>query len=297
MHTSSRITNILLIVMIAVGIGIMAMLASGARGGPLDPTGSPGSTFGVREAGTPIESVPTTISTSGKYYFVKDLTFPGGAGTAITISANDVWIDLNGFTLRTGGFTGQGIASTSYRLNTQIENGTISGFLNSINLSSGAEAHLSDIRVQGFGPGGTGISVGSNSLLEGCVVTAVNNDALVGVEVGNDSTIRECEILTMDGDGVRLHNGAVLKDSSVLANGRDGASFGVRVMGTETTILGNVMWNFGRDIGVASTAGLIIDNVIQCPDAIVTLAGGGNFYAPTDGAEHSNQPRYAAGFC
>ena len=44
MLVSSRATNILLVVMIAVGIGIVAMLASGVRGGPLDPPAAPAPT-------------------------------------------------------------------------------------------------------------------------------------------------------------------------------------------------------------------------------------------------------------
>ena len=46
MLVSSRTTNVLLVLMLAVGIGIVAMLASGVRGGPADPPGPPGSPTG-----------------------------------------------------------------------------------------------------------------------------------------------------------------------------------------------------------------------------------------------------------
>ena len=45
MLVSSRTTNILLVLVLVVGIGIVAMLASGVRGGPLDPPGPPASTM------------------------------------------------------------------------------------------------------------------------------------------------------------------------------------------------------------------------------------------------------------
>ena len=45
MLISNRATNILLVLILAVSAGIVAMLASGARGGPLDPTGPPASTM------------------------------------------------------------------------------------------------------------------------------------------------------------------------------------------------------------------------------------------------------------
>jgi hypothetical protein len=45
MLVPSRATNILLILVLAVGIGIVAMLATRVRGGPLDPPGTPASTM------------------------------------------------------------------------------------------------------------------------------------------------------------------------------------------------------------------------------------------------------------
>jgi hypothetical protein len=45
MFISGRTTNLLLVIILAVGIGIVAMLASGVRGGPLDPPGPPASTM------------------------------------------------------------------------------------------------------------------------------------------------------------------------------------------------------------------------------------------------------------
>ena len=45
MLVSTRATNVLLILVLAVGIAIAAMLASGVRGGPLDPPGPPGPTM------------------------------------------------------------------------------------------------------------------------------------------------------------------------------------------------------------------------------------------------------------
>ena len=54
MLVSKRATNILLILILAVGIGIVAMLATGARGGPLDPQGPPSSTYKSLEIVPPI---------------------------------------------------------------------------------------------------------------------------------------------------------------------------------------------------------------------------------------------------
>ena len=98
MLVSSRATNILLVLLLAVGIGIVAMLATGARGGPLDPPGPPAATLPQVGPRTPISSLPYTISSPGSYYLTRNLAM-GTDTTGITISVEDVAIGLNGFTL------------------------------------------------------------------------------------------------------------------------------------------------------------------------------------------------------
>ena len=82
MLISHRATNVLLVAILAVGVGIVAMLASGARGGPLDPTGPPSvtGTLPQVEPRMPIPPVgwngtfPITISQSGSYFLTQNLT-------------------------------------------------------------------------------------------------------------------------------------------------------------------------------------------------------------------------------
>jgi hypothetical protein len=72
---SNRANTVLLILVLAVGIGIVAMLASGARGGPLDPTGAPASTMHtLDEVYTAANNVPQSWdrkldSTNGSFGF------------------------------------------------------------------------------------------------------------------------------------------------------------------------------------------------------------------------------------
>src|SRR6478752_6422281 len=70
--------------------------------GVLAPTAAPGplmKSLDQIEPRTPISSLPYTIATSGSYYFTKNLEFTDTGGNAITIYANDVTLDLGGFTL------------------------------------------------------------------------------------------------------------------------------------------------------------------------------------------------------
>jgi len=70
--------------------------------GPLAPLAAPGplmKSLDQIEPRTPISSLPFMISSSGSYYFTKNLQFTATSGSAITINASDVTLDLGGFTL------------------------------------------------------------------------------------------------------------------------------------------------------------------------------------------------------
>jgi hypothetical protein len=79
---------------------------------------------------TAITAVPFTITAPGNYYLPHDLTFTPPAGTAITIEASQVILDLNGRTLKgtAKGFdTTNGIVIDN-RQDIIIQNGDIDGF-------------------------------------------------------------------------------------------------------------------------------------------------------------------------
>ena len=83
--------------------------------------------------GTKITSLPYTISNPGFYYLSGNLTYTGTA-SAISITADNVTLDLMGFSLTGGGKeigTNKGIVTeyndNNYK-NAEIRNGTVSGF-------------------------------------------------------------------------------------------------------------------------------------------------------------------------
>jgi hypothetical protein len=84
----------------------------------------------VDVAATAITKVPFVISAPGNYYLKDDLTFTAPAGTAITIEASQVILDLNGRTLKgtAKGFdTTNGIVIDN-RQDVIIQHGDIDGF-------------------------------------------------------------------------------------------------------------------------------------------------------------------------
>src|SRR5262245_53371403 len=107
----------------------MALVSSFGQGG-LTPPGAPAPTMKTLdqldakiERRTPISSLPFTISAPGSYVVTSNLT---SAGAGITISANDVTVDLNGFNL-TAGPGGNGVRVSGARTNICVRNGSVSG--------------------------------------------------------------------------------------------------------------------------------------------------------------------------
>src|SRR5438876_2996841 len=113
----------------ALALLVVASLAGVVHGGPLDPPGPPASTLPQVEPRIPISIVPFTINSSGSYFMTKNLT--NNSGDGIIVLADDVTIDLNGFTLAgvPGAYSGISEGGTpTPRKHWTIRNGTIRGF-------------------------------------------------------------------------------------------------------------------------------------------------------------------------
>jgi hypothetical protein len=86
------------------------------------------SIFAISGYATDIVELPYRISASGYYKLTRDVDFAGVEGYGITVSASDVVLDLNGFTIKSDLGTAAGIGTTSDARNVTIENGAITGF-------------------------------------------------------------------------------------------------------------------------------------------------------------------------
>jgi nitrous oxidase accessory protein NosD len=128
----------------------------------------------AQERGT--RNVPGTglISEPGKY--VLTAAIPGGFGAAITITASDVSLDLNGQSLTgVGGNRGTGIL-ISNASGVRVTNGSLVNFGFGVVVENSRSVHLEDLQIRGQGlavaspPPETGIMI-----VQSRNVVAVNN--------------------------------------------------------------------------------------------------------------------------
>lgn len=247
-----------------------------AQGGPLTPPGPPGPAMTTLsnianqitvadtkltalkgDARTPISAAPFNITQPGSYYLTGNLSVTSGA--AIDIDADNVTLDLNGFTLSSTHATGNGIAifiDLGHK-NIRISNGHImgnatvtagvftpGGFNGGISSPSSANRgiHISDIHVSNVG--GSGISIASTTLaiVENCMVNVCSG---IGIEAHTitNSVASDCGSTAIDGD---------------IVSGSYGAS-----IGTDSTDHGITGSTVTSSIGLSATGSGISGSVVS----------------------------------
>lgn len=145
-------------------------------------------------------SIPVTISASGSYRLTSDLT--GVAGQhGIVITADDVTLDLNGFTLRGVPGSNSGIITPGTQSRVRISNGVLQDW------------------------DGSGIQLGNS---DHCVVTGVtiarSGDA--GIDVGEDASVIGCEVQDSSGHGIDSGDRAIIRDCHASGNLSNGINTG-----------------------------------------------------------------------
>ena len=225
------------------------------------------------EVRTQISACGTTISTPGSYYVTQNLST---TGTCITVTSNDVTIDLMGLSL-----TGGGAASTygvyiNSVANVEIRNGTIRGFSRGIyslyTSGSGMGIRVISVRAMANAVGidlgsfnnlvkdciaadsttGNGISVGYSSVVIGS--TAYNNK-LMGISAGSGSTVTGNTAYSNQEIGIEASAGSTVADNSASSNLWSGIYAGIG-----STVSGNSTYSNQRHGIEASTGTTVTRN-------------------------------------
>jgi len=180
---------------------LIAALTTLFAQGPLTPPGAPAPTMKTLdqiEARTPISSA-TSITQPGSYYLTANINVT--SGTAITIIASNVTLDLNGFKISSTAFTGSGSAILLQSVhNAAIFNGQIearevwnNAFVNGVGWSNSTPINVRVTDVAVFGCGMAGVDLGDNfsTVVERCTVDLVGGQ---GIRAGavKSSTATRC---------------------------------------------------------------------------------------------------------
>jgi hypothetical protein len=185
--------------------------------------------------------LPITISQPGSYYLTQSLSLATTDKHGITISASNVTLDLNGYTL-TGPDSGTrgGIASSGVQTNIIVRNGTLTKwgsdggvYLEEVN-GGGVEAVVArenrgtgissptSATVSRCGASGNisyGITGGAGSVIESCTA---NGNSLTGIVVGGGGVVRRCSSRNNTGGGILVQPSGVISDCSAQNNGGSG---------------------------------------------------------------------------
>jgi parallel beta-helix repeat protein len=161
------------------------------------------------EPRTPISTPNFFITASGSYYLTQNITGLSGLH-GITIQADNVTLDLNGFALIGVGSGTHGIFVSSGGKNLTIRNGTIRNW-GGRGLRAGAATNSRFEHLRVSNSGAQGIEAGANCTVADCNVdTSVTNGILTaasgivsgctvtssagGINVGDNSRVEDCVV-------------------------------------------------------------------------------------------------------
>lgn len=266
--------------------------------GSIVPTTAPSvpimKTLDQVEARTPISTVPFTISTSGSYYLTSNIAV--STGNAITIAADDVTLDLNGFTISSSASPASGTAVllSSTRKNVTVKNGhirgtttfsgtfTTGGFLDGIINSSSSSLNLrvSDVSVLGLGDDGIDFALTSvpSMVIERCTVSICGGTGI------RAALVRDCVALTT-GDTAIASDCAINSTGETVSsvagsNGVSGLSVVQNSIGTSVSGNGVQGQQVTNSFGTSTSGnGLNATNALNCQGVSTSGTNGINIAA------------------
>jgi hypothetical protein len=227
--------------------------------GSLTPPGAPAPTMKSLdqiEPRTPISSLPFGVNSSGSYYLTTNLVATPGA---ISIFAENVTLDLNGFTI--DGLSNAPFAVIVYSgKNLTVRNGTIRGFSSGGTAVDGRSTICRFEGVQLTMNAGTGLWCGVGSSFFNCSFSS--NIAAQAISVsGGACVVENC---TFVGNNIPMQLGAgSVVSSCTLSNNSGTASLGPGSKMTGCTMVGN------NNTGLVTGDGCV---VLDC------VARGNSFY-------------------
>jgi hypothetical protein len=175
------------------------------------------------ETRIPIDTLPYTVGSSGSYYITSHLVGQVDMD-GITISASNVSIDLNGYTLLSGGGTiGSGIYVSTAVENLNIYNGNIQDWGDEgIDALNARNSIFQNLRL--FSNQQDGLYVGDDNVITLCQ-SAFNG--LDGIDCGKGCTLNHCSTSSNGDDGIETDEGTIIHSCASHQNSDDGINSGI----------------------------------------------------------------------
>jgi len=262
-------------------LAINAHLSPTFAQGPLTPPGAPTPTFKTLsqiEPRLPISSLPVTISVPGSYYVTTNLTQTNTAD-GIVLAADDITLDLCGFTLRGLNNSGNGIVTSGTRANLVIRNGTVRNWFNGINCtSSGGPFRFEQLQV--LNNTTNGLVSGGEAIIDRCYIFSNGGH---GIIAGNPpSIIRDCVVSRNTLDGIRIGATVTVVRNVVYGTGSGGGSTNalIRATGNRNRIEDNSLASHDNGVIVIAPLNFVFRNSAANVTTPFNIAAG-NAVGPT----------------
>jgi len=194
-------------------------------------------------AGTAITAVPFVISKSGNYYLASNLVFNSPAGAAITITASQVYLDLNGKTLSSGVDTGFNVGVFVFnQKDVTIQEGDIDGFFYGVyfapnSTDNNAKNTVDNVKFNDNGIGVLSVS-GTSNWVKNCVIDGGDIGIYFWADLGGsraqNNILENQKRSERLGFGIALlsqSSGGVVFDDNVVSKGS--SSIGMAMSGTD----------------------------------------------------------------
>jgi hypothetical protein len=233
---------------------------------------------GCPSVGTKITSLPYAINTPGYYYLTGNLSYSGG--DAITVTCDNVTIDLMGFRLAgpsNNNYVGVFINGGN---NVEVRNGTLAGWYEGVLNTAGSRHRMINLRANGntyafylngddhlvqgctaiqgsFGTG-TGIILNSTGKVSGCTVM---NFGTYGIFINSGGTATGNVVLNCADTGIYAYSGTAL----ISYNQVSGCRYGIAAGNAGGSIIGNVVITpTGQSgIGILPSVNVATPNVLD----------------------------------
>jgi parallel beta-helix repeat protein len=196
---------------------------------------------------------PFVVSQPGSYRLTGNLT-PGQGKVAISITVNNVTVDLNGFAIiGPGAGLASGVTVMAGQSNITVRNGTIRS-MGGTGIVAGSFARVE--KVQSINNLGSGVSVGSFSTVSGNIASG---NGLTGIDVGQGSTVSGNTVSQNARSGIVLAGGCTVTGNTALGNGTDATApnrDGINGTNDGNTLIGNTARNnAGTGLRLGATSG------------------------------------------